>query len=59
MPAITHSELELFKKKFPIKDAVKPKLINTRENAKVKKIVFIIIELFFLLTSFSKVVPEI
>ena len=47
IPAITLKILELFKKNFPRKDAVKPKLMNMREKPKVKKIVLITIKLFF------------
>ena len=59
IPAITLKILELFKKNFPRKDAVKPKLMNIREKPKVKKIVLITIKLFFFSMSFSRDVPEI
>ena len=58
-PATILKELELFKKNFPRMDAVEPKLINTREKPKEKKTVLIVTELFFVLISFSKDVPEI
>ena len=57
--AIILKILELSKKNFPTKEAVKPKLMNTREKPKLKKIVFMAIKLFFLSTSFSKEEPEI
>ena len=38
---------ELSNKKFPRKDAVRPKLMNTREKPKLKKIVFTNTKLFF------------
>ena len=50
---------EFSKKNLPRKDAVRPRLINTREKPKLKKTVFINTKLFFFLISFSKVVPEI
>ena len=59
IPAKIRRILELFKKNFPKKDAVEPKLINTSEKPKVKKIVFISTKLVFFPTSFSKDVPEI
>ena len=51
--------LELFKKKFPRKDAADPKIMKTEEKPRVKKIVLITIKLFFFSTIFSKDVPEI
>ena len=59
IPAMTLKILELFKKNFPRKEAVEPKVINTKEKPKVKKIVLITTKLFFFSTSFSKDVPEI
>ena len=59
IPAQILKILELFKKNSPRKEAADPKDINTREKPKVKKIVFIIVELFFLSMSLSKEVPEI
>ena len=50
---------ELINKNFPIKVAVNPKVIKTKEKPKVKKIVLTITELFFFSMSFSKDVPEI
>jgi len=44
MPAIILNILELFKKNVPRKVAVEPKLINTIENPKLKKIVFVSIK---------------
>ena len=58
--AIIRKILKLSKKKFPIKDAVRPKLMNTREKPKLKKIVFINTQIiFFFQRVFSKDVPEI
>ena len=51
--------LELFKKNFPRMEAVEPKVINTKEKPKVKKIVLITTKLFFFSTILSKEVPEI
>ena len=59
IPATILKILELFKKNFPRNDAVEPKLINTRENPKVKKIVLITTKLFFFSMSFSNDAPEI
>ena len=39
--------LELVKKNFPIKEAVEPKAIKTKEKPKVKKIVLMTIRPFF------------
>ena len=57
--AIILKKLELFNKKLPSKDAVKPKLMNTKEKPKLKKIVFVNIISFFFLVSFSNEVLEI
>ena len=57
--AIILKIFELFNRKLPRKDAVRPKLINTREKPKLKKTVFINIKLFFFSMSFSNDVPEI
>ena len=57
--AIILKILELSKKNFPKKDAVKPKLINTKEKPKLKKIVFINIKLFFFSIILSNDVPDI
>ena len=46
-------------KNFAKKDAVKPKLINTKEKPKLKKIVFINIKLFFFSIILSNDVPDI
>ena len=46
-PATILKILALFKKKFPRKEAAMPKVINTRENPKVKKIVLITTKSFF------------
>ena len=51
--------LELIKKNFPINVAVEPKVIKTKENPKVKKIVFIIIKFLFFSFILSNEVPEI
>ena len=59
IPATTLKVSELFKKNFPRKDAVEPKLINIREKPKVKKIVLSITKLFFFSISLSKDEPEI
>ena len=40
IPAIILKLLEFCNNKFPIKEAVAPKLIKTRENPTVNKIVF-------------------
>ena len=58
MPATILKIFELFKKNFPINEAVKPKLINTKEKPKVKKTVFTSTKLFFFSTRFSNDVPE-
>ena len=50
---------ELFKKNFPINEAVEPNIIKTTEKPKVKKIVLIIIKFFFLSFILSSEVPEI
>ena len=59
IPATILKMLELFKNNFPRKDAVEPKVINTKEKPKVKKIVLITTKLFFFSISFSNDVPEI
>ena len=59
MPATILKIFELFKKNFPINEAVKPKLINTKEKPKVKKTVLPITKLFFFSTIFSNYLPEI
>ena len=59
IPAIILKISELIKKNFPIRDAVKPKAIKTKEKPKVKKIVLTITKFFSLTKSFSKDVPEI
>ena len=51
--------LELFKKNFPISEAVEPSAIKTKEKPKVKKIVLTIIKFLFLSVILSKDVPEI
>ena len=51
--------MNLLKKNFPIKDAVDPKAIKTKEKPKVKKIVFEIIKFLFFVFILSKEVPEI
>ena len=58
-PARNLKILELFKKNFPRKDAVDPKIIKITEKPKVKKIVLIITKLFFFSISRLNVVPEI
>ena len=59
IPATILKILELFKKNFPRKDAVDPKIMKTAEKPSVKKIVLITIKLFFFSVIFSKDVPEI
>ena len=59
MPDIILKILELSKKNCPSKETVDPRAINIKENPSVKKIVFMIIKLFFFSMSFSKDVPEI
>ena len=59
MPAIILKIFEFVKKNFPIKDAVDPKAIKTKEKPKVKKIVFEIIKFLFFVFILSKEVPEI
>ena len=59
IPATDLNIFELFKKNFPIKDAVDPKVINTKEKPKVKKIVLTITKLFFFSVSLSRDVLEI
>ena len=46
--------LELFKKKFPRKDAADPKIMKTEEKPRVKKIVLITIKLFLFRQFFPK-----
>jgi hypothetical protein len=58
IPEIILKILELFKKKLPSKDAAEPRVINTIEKPRVKKIVFKTIRLAFFLTTFSKEEPE-
>ena len=58
-PAIILRTLELTKKNFPIKEAVDPKAINTKEKPKVKKIVFNTIKFLFCSFILSNEVPEI
>ena len=58
-PAIILKIFELVKKNFPKSDAVKPKVMKTKEKPRVKKIVLITIKFFFFSTSLSKDVPEI
>ena len=50
---------ELFKKNFPIKEAVEPNVIKIKEKPKVKKIVLTTIKFFFLSFILSNDVPEI
>ena len=59
IPAMILKILELVKKNFPIKEAVEPNAMKTKENPKVKKIVLTTIKFFFFSTSLSKDVPEI
>ena len=54
MPAIIRSIFEFVKKNFPIKDAVEPNVIKTKEKPKVKKIVLITIKFFFLQQVYPK-----
>ena len=58
-PAKILKKSELFKKNFPINEAVDPKAIKTKEKPKVKKIVLEIIKFFFFSTILSNEVPEI
>ena len=59
IPATIPKILELFKKNFPRKETVDPKVINTKEKPRVKKIVLITTYFFFFSTSLSNDVPEI
>ena len=59
VPEIILKILELFKKNFPRKETVDPKAINMKEKPSVKKIVLVIMELFFSSSNFFKDVPEI
>ena len=52
-PAIILKISELVKKNFPIKEAVEPKTMKTKEKPKVKKIVLITTKLFFFSTNLS------
>ena len=47
IPAKILNISEFFRKKFPIKEAVEPKTIKTKENPKVKKTVLITIKFLF------------
>ena len=47
IPATILKISELFKKNFPRKEAVEPKVIKTKEKPKVKKIVLTATKLFF------------
>jgi len=47
IPAIILKILEIVKKNYPIKEAVEPKAIKTKEKPKVKKIVLTTIKFFF------------
>ena len=58
-PAIILKIFELIKKNSPIKEAVKPKDIKTKENPKVKKTVLIAMKFFLSLFILSNDVPEI
>ena len=58
-PAIILKIFEFAKKIFPIKDAVEPKAIKTKEKPKVKKIVFATIKFLFLTAILSNDVPKI
>ena len=58
IPATILKILELFKKNFPRKETVDPKVINTKEKPRVKKIVLTIIKFFSLSINLSKDVPE-
>ena len=58
-PATILKIFELTKKNFPIKEAVEPKAIKTKEKPKVKKIVLTTIKFFSPSTSLLKDVPEI
>ena len=59
MPAIILKIFELFKKNFPIKEAVEPKAIKTKEKPNVKKIVLTTIKFLFLSPILIKDVPVI
>ena len=59
MPAIILKIFEFVKRNFPIKDAVEPKAIKTKEKPKVKKIVLRTIKFLFLSFILSNDVPEI
>ena len=58
-PAIILKIFELIKKNFPINEAVEPKVIKTKENPKVKKIVLMTIKFLFFSFILSSDVPEI
>ena len=58
-PAIILKIFELDKKNFPIREAVEPNVIKTKEKPKVKKIVLVTIKFLFLSLILSKDVPEI
>jgi len=53
MPAPILKNSELTRKKFPSIDVIEPKDIKTNEKPRVKKIVLIVIRLFFPSTSLS------
>ena len=59
MPATILKIFELFKKNFPINDAVEPKAIKTQEKPRVKKIVLKIIKFLFFSAILLNDVPEI
>ena len=59
IPAIILKVFEFIRKKFPIKVAVEPKAIKTKEKPKVKKTVFNIIKFFPFSFILSKDVPVI
>ena len=58
-PAIILKIFEFDKKNFPTNEAVDPRAIKTKENPKVKKIVFNTIKFLFSSFILSNEVPEI
>ena len=58
-PATILKIFELIKKNFPMREAVEPNAIKTKEKPKVKKIVLATIKFLFFSLILSKDVPEI
>jgi hypothetical protein len=57
-PATILKIFELIKKNFPMREAVKPNAIKTKEKPKVKKIVLTTIKFLFLSVILLNDVPE-